>query len=64
MMKQCKPVAMATVQQRRISSPWYPYKTSKATMSTMLMELLLDKALSIQRRQVERLQGLLIHGSE
>ena len=64
MMNRCKPVAMATAQQRRISSPWYPYKTTKATMSTMLMELLLDKVPSIQKYQVERLQGLFIHESE
>ena len=64
MMNRCKPVAMATVKQRRISSPWYPYKTTKATMSTMLMELLLDRVLSIQKYQVGRLQGLLIHASE
>ena len=64
MMNRCKLVAMATVKQRRISSPWYPYKTTKATMSTMLMVLLLDKVLSIQRCQVERLQVLLIHESE
>ena len=65
MMNRCRPVAMATALQRRTSLLSYPYKIMKATSSITLMVLLQAMAaLSIQRRQEERLPGLLIHGSE
>ena len=65
MMNRCRTVAMATALQRRISSLWYPYKTTKVTTSITLTVLLQEMAVpSIQRCQEERMPGLLIHGSE